>query len=267
MGAYAHSRLLGLISFMACIALLCACSSTHNFQSKSIDPSREITISGTLYKPKGNGPFPAIVLMHGCSGINKNHHNWASRLKRWGYVTMIIDSHGPRGIYNNCKYPSKIAVTTIALDAENAKNYLSSLSFVDSDRIGYIGFSQGGRAALALASYDFSSGKEKSIPFKAGVAYYPNCRVSLEVINNILILIGEKDDWTPASACVNSPPYSTDNVYEVELKVYPDAYHCFDHEGLDKIYEGHVVKYNYSAAIDAKNQTKLFFDKHLKGMQ
>ncbi|MBP0444629.1 hypothetical protein J8J14_07520 [Roseomonas sp. SSH11] len=35
-----------------------------------------------LHLPDGPGPFPAVVLLHGCSGITPNMARWAARLTR-----------------------------------------------------------------------------------------------------------------------------------------------------------------------------------------
>ena len=58
-----------------------------------------ITLNGRLLRPPdGDGPFPAVVLLHGCDGMHnddpwvENHH------LRWGYVLLEVDSFGPRGM-------------------------------------------------------------------------------------------------------------------------------------------------------------------------
>jgi len=52
--------------------------------------------------------------------------------------------------------------------------------------------------------------------------------------------------------------------HEVSLKVYPQAHHGFDFEGLDADREGHRLLYNQAAANDAIEQVRKFFEKHLK---
>jgi hypothetical protein len=52
-----------------------------------------VTLTGKLTKPQGDGPFPAVVLMHGCTGIAKNQDEWVERLASWGYVALQVDSH------------------------------------------------------------------------------------------------------------------------------------------------------------------------------
>ena len=50
-------------------------------------------LEGLLYRPAGDGPAPAMVLMHGCAGLyardgvpTSRHHDWAWRLQSLGYV-------------------------------------------------------------------------------------------------------------------------------------------------------------------------------------
>src|SRR6185312_14317197 len=51
---------------------------------------------GYLVKPDGRGPFPAVVILHGCSGFSSVYAITAERLKSWGYVALAVDSLGPR---------------------------------------------------------------------------------------------------------------------------------------------------------------------------
>ena len=52
-------------------------------------------ITGVLFRPKGDGPFPAIVALHGCAGLlrkgGKMHprdSEWGTRLAEWGYIVL-----------------------------------------------------------------------------------------------------------------------------------------------------------------------------------
>jgi hypothetical protein len=59
-------------------------------------------LRGLLVRPEGAGPFPAVVLLHGCDGIQPFQEQWAADLADWGYVALLTDSHGPRGIGDDC---------------------------------------------------------------------------------------------------------------------------------------------------------------------
>src|SRR5262249_38762659 len=48
------------------------------------------------------GPYPAVVVLHGCGGISSHSTGIADRLGSWGYVALAGDSPGPRGISNAC---------------------------------------------------------------------------------------------------------------------------------------------------------------------
>ncbi|HET8965238.1 MAG TPA: hypothetical protein VFN20_03415, partial [Candidatus Acidoferrum sp.] len=54
-----------------------------------------------LLKPEGPGPFPAVVIMHDCSGLGPRSsgapHRWATELIGRGYVILIPDSFTTRG--------------------------------------------------------------------------------------------------------------------------------------------------------------------------
>jgi dienelactone hydrolase len=52
----------------------------------------------TILRPEGEGPFPAVVLLHGCSGVQESNHSWAELFRNQGYVAVIVDSLGPRGL-------------------------------------------------------------------------------------------------------------------------------------------------------------------------
>lgn len=54
-------------------------------------------LRGHLHRPQDDGPFAAVVLLHGCGGVTSTNHWWANTLRRWGYVALLVDGLGPRG--------------------------------------------------------------------------------------------------------------------------------------------------------------------------
>ncbi|MGD9061864.1 MAG: hypothetical protein PVF72_15600, partial [Desulfobacterales bacterium] len=62
-----------------------------------------VMLTGKLTKPQGDGPFPAVVLLHDCRGPMPEYEvPWIERLTNWGYVTFRVDSFGPRGESSVC---------------------------------------------------------------------------------------------------------------------------------------------------------------------
>ena len=136
-------------------------------------------IDGYLARPQGQGPFPAIIHLHGCGGLPEAYKArasegfWAEQLDAWGYVVLSVDSFTARGITNTCMG----TLATRAADAVGALTYLGRQPFVDPSRIALIGFAAGGGATLsAMEARDFELFENEDGPrFKAAIAFYPHC--------------------------------------------------------------------------------------------
>jgi dienelactone hydrolase len=231
-----------------------------------------------LWLPPGTGPFPAVLVLHGCSGINSSHRGWAGRLTEWGYAAVLVDSLGPRNVTNNCYgFDSNPAAILRAQDAFNAATYLRTLPTIQPDSIGLLGFSAGGTTALFAVLKSAVPTDRGGRPFGALVAYYPQCsrgksvggpprmRVLGEPASDLLILIGKDDDQTPASDCQDYLKDQSGFPHAGTIKVYPGALHALDTGGLPQATrEGHMIGSNAAAAEDSYVMTKAFFDARLK---
>jgi dienelactone hydrolase len=224
-----------------------------------------VALQGYLRRPAGPGPFPAVLLMHGCGGgAEEVDWSWGVRIAAWGYVTLTIDRHAPRGLKNTCDSGPPFDVR---FDAYRALDFLVHQPFVNPQLVFVVGFSQGGM--LALSSIERGQEERSSAnKFRAAAAFYPVCRfVRGPVTAPALILIGEKDDWTPADDCRrlvegedeigmfrekgDGPP--------IRLIVYPGAYHDFDRADLPPIrYLGHQLAYDKAAADQSRDALRDF---------
>ncbi|EHP41880.1 dienelactone hydrolase [Cupriavidus basilensis OR16] len=216
-----------------------------------------------LYRPEGAGPFPAIVLLHGCDGVGPHYRTWARRLTTWGYVVMLVDSFGPRNIKMVCNRGRDVPPELRAQDALAAADYLRALPEVRASRIGVIGFSHGGWTVLkSVLSSD--AGVEVAHPFTAAVAFYPGCETPRSsLLTDTLILIGDADDWTPVARCERWRDTVTRHDHTVDLIVYHGAMHGFDSERPPHAYAGHMVGQDSAAAREAIARTRAFFQDRL----
>lgn len=225
-----------------------------------LEIDKGLIISGRLRKPSGVGPFPAIVLLHGCDGMGAWNDAWGQRLMTWGYVVLDVDSFTARREETICDSTYKVSGSSRAMDAHGAKDYLLALEFVDPNRIGVVGMSHGGWSVLSAVSNETVSMFEA---FQAGVAFYPGCDDLRDLNAPLLILIGGKDDWISASLCKERSSTAKSD-HEVTLQVYPDAYHVFDLEGIDEQVLGHIHRYDADAANDAIIKAQQFLGKYLQ---
>ena len=76
-----------------------------------------LIIPAILKKPKGSGPFPAVVLMAGCSPEwfnNIRESSWADRLISWGCLTIQPESWGPRNDSGVCTRSQYLRIPQMA---------------------------------------------------------------------------------------------------------------------------------------------------------
>jgi dienelactone hydrolase len=221
---------------------------------------------GYLARPDGAGPFPAVVVLHGCAGFSSGGSlQLADQLKDWGYVALAVDSLGPRGLATACGGP----FIDQPGDAYAALRYLSQQSFVAPERVAVLGNSMGGYSALyavdqGLMAQYFRRFEER---FRAAIAYYPNCVIPATIMTApALILIGEADDWTPAERCRDMVAHARPESAPIALTVYPGAYHGFNFAMLKpgRSSLGHWLEYNETAARDAEEKVRAFLATNLR---
>ena len=231
---------------------LVACAVVAGCAPAMTGPSITTTATGiaeqipvSVSKPDGPGPFPAVVIMHDCSGLGPVSSGapgrWATELVSHGYVVVIPDSFTTRGLpHGVCTVPPSQRRTNVnpdrrAVDAYAALAYTRTLPYVDGRRVGIMGGSHGGSTTLATMRAPRGSSApladEKREGFAAAVALYPSCEFLSSMyrpVAPLLILIGEKDDWTPAEPCRKLAAGAQAAGLPVRLKVYPGAHHSFD---------------------------------------
>lgn len=246
-----------------------------------------VQLSALQFRPKGPGPFPAIVLLHGCSGmytpsgyITASYRHWAEMLSEDGYVALLVDSFRPRGHWSICELQKRPILESRERveDAYAAAQWLNRQSHVATDRIGLLGWSNGGTGTL----YSMRPGSKMEPGFRAAVAFYPGCRTLSRAktpyrnYSPLLILTGEADDWTPAEPCKQLTAIAQKEGAPLEIVTYPGAHHSFDRIGLPVRYRPNVRNLNKpdrlgatvgehpQAREDAIRRTKEFFAQTLK---
>ncbi len=220
-----------------------------------------------LWLPPGTGPFPAVLVMHGCDGVIDHTRSWAGRLVGWGYAAVIVDSFGPRGQRSICER-FVISATVRGQDAHNVAIYLRTLPDIQADRIGIVGFSQGGSTGMWAAIDECIPVDRGGRPFQAAVAYYPACSGGTVVspfATDVLILIGKDDTATPADLCIKTIASRANQAHPPAIKVYSGAVHAFDFSTLPRVSTyGWMFGNHPEAAADSFAMTKAFLDARLK---
>lgn len=254
------ARLILILLFVAMFVSSAAAAPTRVTFSAVSAAGRPLTLTAGLSRPSGAGPFPAVVIMHGCSGPRFWGRMWSARLVQWGYVALSPDSFGRRGIRNCAGGNATIDVR--ASDARRARAYLEARRFVDRRRIAVMGMAHGATAALiAVGGASRAAGHE----FGAAIALYPRCYQARDrvLVAPTLVLIGDKDHLSPASSCTDLDTSGGAN-HALDVVVYPGATHAFDWRGLDMFYFGQQIRFDPRASANAVIRVKAFLRVHLR---
>ena len=102
-----------------------------------------------LCVPKGAGPFPAMLCLHGHGGTaektfdpTQNYHGFADRFARGGYVVLAPS------------FPHRKYAAMMLWDLFRCVDILASRPEADSERIGVMGLSMGAEWAMWVAACD-----------------------------------------------------------------------------------------------------------------
>ncbi|MBV9249102.1 MAG: dienelactone hydrolase family protein [Acetobacteraceae bacterium] len=250
--------------------LLAACagpaSESIAYQDLPVGGSRipDKPIPAKLALPHGPGPFPAVILLHGCSGVSPNQEVWADRLRRWGYAVLVPDSFAPRGVSAVCAPQTQRLATPRdrVADVISAALYLRTRPEIDGERIGVLGQSHGGGTAARATESQY----ELEYPglLRAAVDYYGSCgQPEMHGTVPLLVLAGDLDDWgSPALSCQLLASHAKPD-QPVEVHVYPGVYHAFDNASQPgrRLTFGHVLQYDYAASADSYGRVQAFLQK------
>src|SRR5579871_627006 len=120
-------------------------------------PSGKDTVHGGLCHPTGQGPFPAVVLIHDALGLTDDTKDQAKRLARRGYVVLAVDLY--RGEKADNLMDSHILdrglpEDRVQSDLKAAVDYLAERNEVRVSALGVVGLGMGGDYALEAALRD-----------------------------------------------------------------------------------------------------------------
>ena len=197
--------------------------------------SGDETVHAVLYMPSGNGPFPALVVIHEWWGLNDWVKQQASMLADQGYAALAIDLY--RGQVATDPDQAHQIMRGVpedraARDLLAATAYLRSLKTVSPRRVGTIGWCMGGGYALDLAIADPR--------LKAAVINYGHLATDKNNLHKIhasvLGIFGGEDQGIPVADVRKFESQLEAMDKKVEIHIYPDAGHGFENPNNTKGY-------------------------------
>lgn len=225
------------------------------------------SVSNGIFKPEGDGPFPAVVLVHTCGGIQSHITDRAKELIAAGFVVLVQDSYGPRGHTVFCT-ASGVGAPRVYKDSFDALKHLAQMKLVDSSRIYLVGLSLGSFAAAAVSSPEVARWVGASERFRASVGWYGACTFDVgpypkwelirrDVDRPVLMLMAKEDSETPIADCFPLLENLKSEGKPVAWHVYEGATHGWDKSNATRGYQ-----YNGEVTADAMRRTLDFLKQH-----
>jgi len=154
-----------LLAVFLCIAATAhGQSEAESTYSEVFYPSGNLRIQAYLYKPDGDGPFPLVIYNHGSRDGRERasvpFQYVGKMLTRAGYVVLVPERRGYgksdgstwREEVGNDQYRLMTRLQAETDDVLAAINYLRTIRFTDTSRIGIMGWSFGGIVTMLAVS-------------------------------------------------------------------------------------------------------------------
>lgn len=198
-------------------------------------------LKALVFQPAAQVAKGTVIALHGCGGLyatsgvragqlNARHQAMAELLVLQGYTAVFPDSLTPRGETELCTQKigaRRIDQTQRRADTLAALAWVAAQPWADPARIALLGWSHGGSAVLSASDATRADVQGAAVRPAVAVAFYPGCTAALRAGYRpsapLVLMLGEKDDWTPPGPCIE-----LGKAVGAEVNVYADSYHDFD---------------------------------------
>lgn len=241
------------------------------------DRWRRLAPSAELLSPSGRGPFPLVILFHGCGGVRIHIRKYAQAATRAGWAALIVDSFEPRG------WSRKLAQYLVcsglmfrgrrrAGDVLAALSGARALPIVDSSRMAVAGWSHGAWAIMDLWAQPLTRRGEVRIAdadrgsldgVHGAFLAYPYVGVASASRGGrpwprgeglkMLSVVPRRDHLASVRRHLRALASAVSAGAEVSIWSI-DATHAFDEPGLD----GRILTYDESLSLEATERFTAF---------
>ncbi len=200
-----------------------------------------LNVTAQLRVPTGADQVPAVVIVHGTSGVDSRGAYHAGALNDAGIATLELDMWTPRGLCGGTGPQGRPqGVPETLPDAFGALDYLASRADINARCIGIMGFSWGGVVSMLTATRPYSDMYmgDNPLRFAAHAPFYPVCwgynRIPGYAFADLVgapvfIQCGECDQYDSPDSCRRLVDGLDDDARShVSVRMYPGAHHAFN---------------------------------------
>jgi len=233
-------------------------------------PNGDLELASYLAYPKGEGPYPAVVVVQEIFGVNTHIREVTERIAKEGYVAIapalfqrqapgFETGYTPQDIEIGRDYAQQTKASELNGDIQATIDYLKQLPQVQKNAIGCIGFCFGGHVAYMAAT--LPDIKATASFYGAGIATRtfgggpPTITRTPEITGTLYAFFGMEDKSIPAE--------QVDQI-EAELDKNQIPHRVFRYDKADRGFFCDLrASYNPDAAADAWKQVKQLFQSKL----
>lgn len=188
-----------------------------------------VSLQGYYTQPAGEGPFPALLMVHEFFGLNEDIIKKADLLAEQGYAVLAADAYRgnttrliPRAIWLVISTPAE----RVSADLQSAFRYLADQSQVDAQRIGTVGFCFGGTQVMRLATV-LPDVAATVIFYGSGPITDPAGLGVMDQGGPVLGIYGENDQSIPVDEVRGFERAMQARGVENQVTIYPGVGHAF----------------------------------------
>jgi carboxymethylenebutenolidase len=209
---------------------------------------------GYLVQPAGNGPFPAVLVIHENRGLNPYIEDVARRAAVGGFLAFAPDGLYPVGGYpgnddDGRKLQASLDPAKLRTDMLNGARFVKTHA-ASNGKLGVTGFCWGGDTTNWLAA-TLGADMQAGVPFYGAAAATESVP---KIKSPLLVQYAEKDERVNAMWPAFESALKAAGVPH-EMHMYPGTQHGFHNNS--------TPRYHEPSAKLAWERTIAFFKKHL----
>jgi dienelactone hydrolase len=207
-------------------------------QAFASQPGSRVSVAGVLRVPyvktyQRNRQVPAVVIIHGSSGIGPPVDRWVNEINRRGFATFVVDSFSSRGITSTISSQDRLPDVVMGIDALRALQALRLHPSIGKRPVAVLGFSKGASAALLTDSGQVRRLAAVDDEFDFHLTFHTPCYLQIESAQRghgpIWMFHGAEDDISPIEQCSSFVSSLKTMGRDVRLFSYPEGGHGFDY--------------------------------------
>ena len=216
-------------------------------------PGSETTMKGYLARPKANGKYGSVVVIHENRGLNAHIKDVTRRVAKAGFIALAPDALSPLGGTPSNEDEARTMIGKLD-EQNNLKNFLMAFDYLrkqpfSNGKTACIGFCWGGAMVNQLAVH--------SPQLNAAISYYgrqPNAEDVSKIKAQVQLHYGGLDERINSGIPAYEEALKKANV-KYELYIYEGAQHAFNNDTAPTRYNEAAAKLAWERTLKLLNST------------